>query len=671
MHNNLTRVLFALSLGLILTACAPQSPRQNNAGEAGMSSQALENQINQLVDQARQAGPNERTDYLLQAAELLRQQGQIEWAYSLLQPLAPHTMSDAMYLKYLQSYSAIAYAGDYFFEARDALTSARLEQLWRGLQPDLQYTLLARRAQLSSLLGDYQASLATRVELGYLLRRDELYLNNESIWQDLMSLSTSELAELAINTDNPTLSSWAKLAQVTRDSAANLNRQLDRVELWRMQHPNHPANIELPSDLQLLEQLIARQPKSIALLLPQRGRLASAASAVRDGFLAAYFAERSAEQNPTIRQYDTDSTDINQLYEQAVAEGAELIIGPLTKENVDALAMRPNLSVPILALNYREQISNKAGAANPDGSSVVNIGDLKIPPLQLNLPGAIPLSADTATPTRNYSNSGTNHSLFAPALYQFGLAAEDEARQIARHAHLQGHRRAMIIAPDIDWAERSVDAFIQQWQQLDGEIIALSRYIGAGDYSEVIKRALLVDDSEQRHDQLRKIIFTNSHFEPRRRKDVEMIFLIANPPQARQIKPTLAFHYAGDVPVFATSQIYNGTDNPKSDRDLNGIRFNTLPWLFADNPETQAIKANTDAPPAYERLHAMGADAYHLYPRLPQLKHLPQTRVLGATGTLSMQPDGRIVREQIWAEFSDGIAKPITSSVIQRASSTP
>ena len=662
MRNNLARALSVLTLGVILTACAPQATRTDSTDTPKDSAQQLEREVSQLVDKARQGSADERVTYLLQAADLLHEQAQDDWAFSLLQPLSPQAMSDAQYLTYLQSYSAIAYASDHFFAARDALTSSRLEQLWRNLPPDQQRDLLELRAQTNSVLGDYQASLAARVELGYLLGRDELYLNNEAIWQDLMSLSGDELDTLASNPDSPTLGRWAELAQVTRDSAANLNRQLERVDSWRMQNPTHPANLELPSDLQLLGQLIARQPKTIALLLPQSGRLAGAASAVRDGFLAAYFAERSAEQNPTIRQYDTESADINQLYELAVSEGAELVVGPLAKENVDALAQRAALSVPILALNYREQSSKQNAPITS-----INLGELTIPQMQPKLPGVIPLGAGAATPGNSAQTTPTDNSFFAPALYQFGLAAEDEARQIARHAHLQGHRRAMIIAPDIDWAERSIDAFIGQWQQLDGEVVALSRYVGAGDYSDVLKRTLLVDDSEQRHSELRKIIYTNSHFEPRRRKDVEMIFLIANPPQARQIKPTLAFHYAGDIPVYATSQIYNGTDNPKADRDLNGIRFNTLPWLFADTPEAQSIKANTDAPPAYERLHAMGADAYHLYPRLPQLKHLPQTRVLGATGTLSMQQDGRIVREQIWAEFDDGIATPISNSAIERA----
>lgn len=655
MRNHFVHILSTVSLSVLLAACAPQTP-QPQSNNAALEQQALTRQTSALVNKARHASPGERERHLLQAAHTLLQQGEAEWAYSLLQPLATTSMSDTTYLEYVQRYSAAAYQSDHFFAAREALNSARLQSLWPTVKRPQRRTLLERRAQTSSLLGDYHNSLSARIELGQLLGRDQLYPNNEAIWQDLMSLSAPELATLTRGPE--TLSAWAELAQVARASAANLNRQLERVEQWRLQHPGHPANLELPSDLQLLSQLIARQPNNIALLLPQSGRLAGAANAVRDGFLAAYFAERSADQSPVIRQYDTSARDINSLYEQAVSEGAELVIGPLAKTGVEALAQRPHLSVPVLALNYREP---------PAGTNVpLDLSALELPQAQANLPSAIALSASRAALATPINASETD-ALFTPRLYQFGLAAEDEARQIARHAHLQGHRRAMIIAPDIDWAERSVEAFIDQWRQLDGEVVALSRYVGAGDYSKVLKRSLLINDSEQRHDQLRKIIYTNSHFEPRRRQDIEMIFLIANPPQARQIKPTLAFHYAGDIPVFATSQIYTGRDNPKADRDLNGVRFSTLPWLFADNLETRSVSAHTDVPSAYQRLHAMGADAYHLYPRLPQLNHLPQTRVLGATGTLSMHRNGRIVREQIWATFNKGIAQPITSSAIDRA----
>lgn len=145
-----------------------------------------------------------------------------------------------------------------------------------------------------------------------------------------------------------------------------------------------------------------------------------------------------------------------------------------------------------------------------------------------------------------------------------------------------------------------------------------------------------------------------------------MIFLIADPAQARQIKPTLAFHYAGNIPVYATSHIYSGVPNPGVDRDLNGIRFNTMPWLFdSQSPEKKMIDQNTQSSAIYSRLHAMGVDAFRLYPRLPQLAQVPEMRLYGATGALRLLPDGRIEREQIWVRMRNGLAQPLPTVVAE------
>src|SRR5690606_37393679 len=99
-------------------------------------------------------------------------------------------------------------------------------------------------------------------------------------------------------------------------------------------------------------------------------------------------------------------------------------------------------------------------------------------------------------------------------------------------------------------------------------------------------------------------------------------------------------------------QVFTG-EFSSADSDLAGIRFNTLPWQFDnDSPEKRALDQHSEAPAAYGRLQAMGVDAYHLYPRLPQLRQLDRARVFGATGHLSLNAEGRIERELIWARFS-------------------
>src|SRR5690625_6825906 len=83
-----------------------------------------------------------------------------------------------------------------------------------------------------------------------------------------------------------------------------------------------------------------------------------------------------------------------------------------------------------------------------------------------------------------------------------------------------------------------------------------------------------------------------------------------------------------------------------------------MPWLFdQDSEEKQAVTEHVRAPAIYSRMHALGVDAYHLHPRLRQLEEVSQARVYGATGVLQMLPDGRIEREQVWAQFRQGLAQ--------------
>ncbi|MDO3388402.1 penicillin-binding protein activator [Gilvimarinus sp. SDUM040013] len=633
MQTKLALILATTAIALLLASCSTQVEKgSTSAPDSALNQNALERQINNLVRQARQAPARERPQILLQAAQLLLEQNQNDWAYNLIQTIDPALIGDYTFITYTDVYSKAAINSGHFIGARKALSDPRLEAVWHLQTAAQQQRTLERRAEIESLLGDYRQSLTARLQLGqYLADDSSQQFNNEAIWQDLMSLPTEELDALR-QSEQPELRGWSELAYISRNNAANLNEQLRSVERWQNNWPQHPASIDMPSDLQLLRSLISQQPKQIALLLPRQGRLAAAASAVLDGFLAAYYNLGKDEPHPVIRQYDSSSTDINTLLDRAVGDGAELIIGPLAKENVDILASRAQLPVPVLALNYQDSQADKPASQQP-----------------------------LAAPNMNGA------ALFTPELYQFGLAPEDEAKQVAHLAHLMGHKRAMIIAPDISWAERSVATFIEQWKSYGGEIILDSRYIGAGDFSDVIKTAMRINNSEERHKQLRTIIYTNMEFEPRRRKDIDVIFLIATPKDARQIKPTLAFHYAGNIPVFATSQIYTGETDPKGDRDLNGIRFSTLPWLFDQGAEARDIDTYADAPQAYNRLHALGADAFHLYPRLPQLKRLPQTRLNGATGVLSMKSNKQISRQPVWAEFREGIAQQLSTQALTPA----
>ncbi|MFP7722537.1 penicillin-binding protein activator [Lysobacter sp. A3-1-A15] len=94
-----------------------------------------------------------------------------------------------------------------------------------------------------------------------------------------------------------------------------------------------------------------RPPVRLAVLLPLSGDLATAASPVRDGLLAGYYGER--RRRPEIEFIDTHGTAGGTLsaYDRAVAEGHDFVLGPLGRDEVDALFGRGTLQVPVLALN--------------------------------------------------------------------------------------------------------------------------------------------------------------------------------------------------------------------------------------------------------------------------------------------------------------------------------
>ena len=151
-------------------------------------------------------------------------------------------------------------------------------------------------------------------------------------------------------------------------------------------------------------------------------------------------------------------------------------------------------------------------------------------------------------------------------------------------------------------------------------------------------------------------------FEARRRQDADWVFLLAMPIQGRQIRPMFDFNFAGDLPIYSTSQIFSGKNNRKKDQDLNGIYFTDLPWLLEDSEIKSIVQKNHKrAKGSYARLYAMGVDAFRLYPRLSQLSVLPDSKIFGVTGDLSMDSEGRIHRKMPMARFVRGIPKAISS----------
>jgi outer membrane PBP1 activator LpoA protein len=569
------------------------------------SPQDLIRQAEQALDQAAASIASQQPRHQITAARLFVQAGDNLHALSALNNLDSSQLNDREFIDYSLFHSELALTEDNFFLARRLLSDSRLSALQATMKPDEQKQWLQLRGDLFALLGEDQKSIRAYITLSHLAtgQPERLEIHNK-LWQVLTNIPQQTLEALLTSEEDETLKGWYSLANISRETQSDVRLQLSYVEQWRQQWPTHPAAYALPSGLSAAKQVVSALPAKIALLLPMQGPLAQAGATIRDGFLAAWYDSQQHNQGsaPATVFYDTSNQHITDVYQQAVTQGAEIIIGPLQKEHVQALLLLGDLPVPTIALNYID-------------------------------------TADQALPQN---------------LYQFGLSTTDEARQIAERAWIEGQRTALAIVPDTNWGLRALETFRAEWEARGGKVHVSEPYRDdIVDFAPLLKPSLHITHSEERAGRLERLLGKPLIHTPRRRQDLDMVFMAAYPDQARQIKPTLDFLFARDLQVYGTSQLFSGEDNPGRNRDLQGIRFSAMPWTL---PGTTAerLQPPSTLHPLYRHMFALGIDAYHLHQWLEPLTNLPGTKLFGSTGSLQIGNNQKITRQQPWAEFRAG-----------------
>jgi len=592
------RPLSILFLAGLLAACA--SSPSSQLGELPPASQT---NVEQLLQQADESKPEKAALLRLSAADQAYRQKDLGQAVRILGQVPLGDLKPAQQIFASTLSAEIALTRNNPKAALKSLHHPSMQHL-SELPVHQQIRTQLTRARALEADGQRLSAARERVFIAPLLSEPAASENHESVWRLIQALPQDALS--LPGEENTELGRWLSLAQATR-SAGTLELQQAAIDQWRMANPQHPAARQLPAPLRKLRELASQPLSKIALLLPESGQLASVSRALRNGFMAAHYQARQSNQHPpSIEIYDSSRlTSLDDFYRQAQAAGVQLVIGPLEKPLVKQLGDREQLPITTLALNY-----GNAGQENP------------------------------------------------PQLFQFGLAAEDEAREASRRAWADGMRRGVVMVPSGEWGDRVLQAFQQSWQATGGTLIAVVRIDQTARLAQQIAELFQLRQSEARSKRLQSVLGSEVTAQPSRRRDIDFIFLAATPQQAQQIKPTLAFQYAGDVPVYATSHIYNPKEEQNYYLDLEGVQFCETPWLLnatpTDNLPLLAGQQWPQATGSLGRLYAMGADAYRLAPRLAQLKSMPDTRIDGLSGSLGLSPNQRVWRQLPWAIFHDG-----------------
>ncbi len=373
-----------------------------------------------------------------------------------------------------------------------------------------------------------------------------------------------------------------------------------------LQVPAQPS-AEPPPQVQALPLEPAPSPGAksephIALLLPLKSvAFGRAAEALQRGFLAAASSQRHSLPIKIYGSLD-ESKDIVALYQMAVSSGAVAVAGPLTRDGVTALAAYSKITVPTLALNVTE-------------------------------------------------NRG------ASLLYFFSLSVEAEARQVAQLAAAAKLRYATIVSTGAPLSKRLSAAFADEWKALGGSVTAEILF-----RNDPAVLALLPTDPGDAAPAstvppstsfgTASVVADPGFIPPPIIAPGNMVFLVADVEKARIIRPYL--HSA--LPVYATSQLFNGNADTLTNYDLADIRFVDMPWLLQpDHPAVMIYpRANPPLTPDMERLYALGIDSFRLLQILLDGSYRTALPLDGVTGRIRLSNNNQLQREAIPAQIKQG-----------------
>ncbi len=611
--------MVAVLAALLLGACATP-PREPTGAEQAERVAEAEQRVEQgrplaavriLRDLADSEDPEQRQRWRLRIVELLFDEGYPELALEYHRQLDSEPVPQS-----LETRKRIVDAQAAIVRQQGVRALRLLPEDAPDLSRDVRARLLEARADAHALIGQPARALRVRVQREELLEsRDAVRANDDRIWELLQSIPMEQLQHLRDLDDEPIMGGWAELALTVRRARLGEQPVTAAIADWRRRFPDHPAVAHFVPTLR--DRIVAEltYPETIALLLPLSGRYSGPAAAVRDGLLAAYYDQPQYIARPQLMILDTgeDGQSALAAYQRAVDAGAGFVIGPLDKPSVSDLASREELPVPVLTLNY--------------------------------------LPEDRPQPSSR--------------MVQFGLLPEDEARQAAEAAIQNSHFNGVALVPTDEWGSRMLNAFGHRFEELGGVLLESTRYNSkASDHGRQIRALFNLDQSYLRRQRLQRVIGESVRFEPRRRQDIEMVFLAAEPSQARLIEPQLEFHRAAGLPVYATSHVFTGVPDAKSDWDMNGLFFSEIPWILdnlerADALHQQVTRNWPERHARFPRLYALGIDALSIVPHLERMRSDATASFNGHTGRLRLNERGRIHRQLQWAQFEEGRPRPV------------
>ncbi len=409
-------------------------------------------------------------------------------------------------------------------------------------------------------------------------QRQEL---NFTLWEITSTQPSEQLAINIKNTQSELIKGWLELALIIKNDT-ELQFKGIALSQWLSSNPNHPASLNLPLEARSLPLPDQAQIKSIAVLLPLEGKFANVSKAITQGLIMASF-QLPPDIRPDIQIINSNSGNFISTYNDI---HADLILGPLDSKNVQALQALPQLKYPTIALNS---------------------------PNTKELP----------------SN-----------LFFMGLQAEDEAKTMAKEAIKRNLKTGAVLTYDSNKGMKLASEFSQAFNQQGGKISHIQ--VLDKSWANSLKSLLEIDKSNQRAQQISRLVRSPIEFTARRRNDIEFIYSPLKYKDLRQTNPLMAFYFADSIQVFSNSDISSRLYSNKKDKDLNNI-------IFADSNWSPNKYTSSDLLPGKEepsaKLYSWGADIFSAAINLPTLLAINYHQVKAFSSNIYFNGQNQLIRE--------------------------
>ncbi|MBF9001520.1 MULTISPECIES: penicillin-binding protein activator [Vibrio] len=424
---------------------------------------------------------------------------------------------------------------------------------------------------------------------------------SDQIWNNLSHYNSHSITDLTTTPDEDVLDGWLQLAIYMKTLGSDLPQLQNTLKNWLRENPNHPAALNTPQDVQDILAMNISKPNNTALLLPLTGKYARQAQLIRDGFIMSMMNDQTRLPSAKLTVIDTNAESLEKIEQTLEQKHIDFVVGPLEKDKVEAL------------------------------QKVQEDSDNPIKTLSLNIPETVESGYQTCYLT---------------------LSPEQEVAQAAKHLFSEGYQYPLILAPEGSYGERVVEAFNEEWRKYSKNKVAVSLFSNKRTLQRNINSVFGLQDSQQNIAQMEELTGMKLKSQPRSRRDIDAVYIVANSAELTLIKPFIEVAINPDTqpPRLFSNSTSNG--GGRQYEDLTGVTYSDIPLLVhpSNSISNQMERLWPNDTNGERRLQALGMDAYRLMNELPQMKVVQGYTINGETGVLSIDDSCVVQREISWTK---------------------